>query len=260
MDTIKIMCKNVIIFTNKSKKCKISYKGGDFMKVFEISILVFLIKDIDTKDSFEKIAQFIDGGLSKKPELLELHNSNTYKNYCFCSFYPLERDKTYKCGSNYTIKIRTVNYELAKFFNEELVNHFNQDIKALTSTIRILPKKYIDKIYSITPLVLKTDNGYWKGNLSIEEFEDRLRINLIKKYNILMDTKISEDFQLYTSIEFTNKKPVAINYKGKKILGDKLSIHISADKMAQELAYMSLGTGILEMNARGAGYMNVRWL
>lgn len=191
---------------------------------------------------------------------MELHNSNTYKNYCFCSFYPIQQDRVYKCGNIYTIRIRTIDHKLAKFFNEELVNHYNQDIKALTSTIRILPRKYIDKIYSITPLILKTNEGYWKNNISLSEFERRLKENMVKKYNLFMNTKIDEDFQLYTSIEFKNKKPVAINYKGKTILGDKLTIHISDDRMAQELAYMSLGTGALEMNARGAGYMNAKWL
>lgn len=230
------------------------------MKVFEISILVFLTNDIDSKDSFSKIGEFIDSGLAKKTELLELHHKNTYKNYCFCSFYPLEEDKVYKAGKTYTIRMRTVDHELAKFFNKELVNCFNGNIKALTSTVRILPKKHIEKIYSITPLVLKTNEGYWKNNISLHDFERRLKENLIKKYNLLMDTKINEDFQLYTSIAFKNKKPTVINYKGKKILGDKLSIHISDEKIAQELAYMSLGTGLLEMNARGAGYMNVKWL
>lgn len=230
------------------------------MQVFEISILVFLLKDINSRKSFSKIGEFIDSGMVKEPKLLELHNKNIYKNYCFCLFYPLEKDKIYKAGNNYTIKIRTVDHDLAKFFNERLINHFNNDMKALKSTIKILPKKHIEKIYSITPLVMKTDKGYWKQNISLNDFERRLKENLIKKYNLLMGSKINEDFQLYTSIEFKNKKPVAIEYKGKKILGDKLSIYISNDKMAQELAYMSLGTGLLEMNARGAGYMNFKWL
>jgi len=230
------------------------------MKVFEISILVFLTKDINLRDSFSKIGEFIDSGMAKKTELLELHNKNTYKNYCFCSLHPLEEDKIYKAGKTYTIRMRTVDYELAKFFNKELVNHFNDNIKGLTSTVRILQKKHIEKIYSITPLVLKTNEGYWKGNISLNDFERRLKENLIKKYNLLMNTKINEDFQLYTSIEFKNKKPVAISYKGKKILGDKISIHISDEKIAQDLAYMSLGTGVSEMNARGAGFMNVKWL
>lgn len=223
-------------------------------------MLVFLIKDIDSKEGFSKIGRFIDSGLMKKTKLSELHNKNIYKNYCFCSLYPLEKDRVYKSGNNYTIRIRTVDYELAKFFNEELVNCFNQDIKALTSTLKILPKNHIDKIYSITPMVLKTEGGYWKNKISLDDFERRLKENLIKKYNLLMDAKIDEDFQFYTSIEFTNRKPVAINYKGRKILGDKITINISDNEMAQKLAYMSLGTGLLEMNARGAGYVNAKFL
>lgn len=230
------------------------------MEVFEISILLFLLKDIDSEEAFSNVSDFIDSGMAKVPELLELHNKNVYKNYCFNSFYPLEGNKVYKHGNTYTIQIRTVDKKLADFFNEKLVNHFNGSIKGLTSTIKILPQRYIEKLYSITPVILKNDDGYWKGKLTLTEFENRLKANLVKKYNAIMGTKVDEEFQLYTSIEFLNKKPIAFNYKGKKILGDKISINISDDKTAQELSYMALGTGILEMNARGAGYMNYKWL
>ena len=230
------------------------------MKVYEISLLVFLLEEIDSTDVFSKISSFIDSGMSKVPQLLTLHNENIYKNYCFNLFYPIEEDKRYKQGKTYTIQLRTVDESLADFFYTELVNHFNDSIKGLTAKIRIVPKKHIEKIYSITPAVLKNEEGYWKGKLSLMDFERRLKENLIKKYNSLMDTKVNEDFQLYTSIEFKNHKPVAINYKGKKILGDKISINISEEKIAQDLAYMCLGTGVLEMNARGAGYVNYRWL
>lgn len=230
------------------------------MEVLEISVLLFLLKNIDSEEALQNISGFIDSGMAKTPELLQLHNENTYKNYCFNSFYPLESDKVYKRGKIYRIQIRTVDKKLADFFNEKLQNHFNDSMKGLTSTIKILPQRYIEKLYSITPVILKNDDGYWKGKLTLTEFENRLKVNLIKKYNAIMDTKIDEGFQLYTSIEFLNKKPVAFNYKGKKILGDKISINISDDKVAQGLSYMSLGTGILEMNARGAGYMNYKWL
>lgn len=230
------------------------------MKVYEISILVFLLKDINSEDSFSEIANFIDSGMAKIPELLELHKENRYKNYCFNSFYPIEKNKSYKQGNTYTIQIRTINEKLADFFYTKLVNHYNDSIKGLTSTIRIVPQKYIEKIYSITPVILKNEEGYWKGKFNLIDFERRLKENIIKKYNFNMNTKIDEDFQLYTSIEFTNKKPIGFNYKGKKMLGDKIAINISSDKIAQRLAYMALGTGLLEMNARGAGYVNYRWL
>lgn len=230
------------------------------MKVYEISLLVFLLEDIGSNDALYKIGSFIDSGMATVPELLELHTKNTYKNYCFNSLYPLEQDKVYKSNKTYTVKIRTIDRKLAEFFNNTLVNHYNSTMKGLTTSIKIIPQGHIEKIYSITPTVIKNDNGYWKGEITLSDFEIRLKENLIKKYNKFMDTKIDEDFQLYTSIEFTNKKPVAINYKGIKILGDKVTLNITDDKIAQMLAYMSLGTGLSEFNARGAGFMNYKFL
>lgn len=230
------------------------------MKVYEISLLVFLLEEINSTDVFSKISNFIDSGMAKVPELLKFHNENVYKNYCYNLFYPLEEDKKYKQGKTYTMQLRTIDKNLADFFYTELVNHFNDSIKGLTAKIRIIPKRHIEKIYSITPVILKNEEGYWKGKVSLIDFERRLKENLIKKYNLAMKTKIDEDFQLYTNIEFKNQKPVAMNYKGRKLLGDKIQLNISDDKLAQDLAYMALGVGLLEMNARGAGYVNFKWL
>ena len=52
---------------------------------------------------------------------------------------------------------------------------------------------------------MKDKNGYWKGNLSLQEYEKRIIENLIKKYNYFMNSKINENFQLYDSISFKNK-------------------------------------------------------
>lgn len=107
---------------------------------------------------------------------------------------------------------------------------------------------------------MKDKNGYWKGNLSLQEYEKRIIENLIKKYNYFMNSKINENFQLYDSISFKNKRPIPSNYKNVTLLGDKISLNISQEALAQEIAYMSLGTGVLEMNARGYGFVNYRWL
>jgi CRISPR-associated endoribonuclease Cas6 len=123
-----------------------------------------------------------------------------------------------------------------------------------------LPKKHIEKLYSITPAIMKNEDGYWKNKIKLDEFERRLKENLIKKYNSSMNTKIDENFQLYTTIEFKNKKPISTNYKNIKLLGDKISLNIAENENAQKIAYMSLGTGVFEMNARGYGFVNYRWL
>ena len=230
------------------------------MNVFQIKLKVFILQDISIEDSQSTISSFIDSTLIKSQKLLEYHESNKFKGYCFDALYPLEEDKIYKRNNIYTITIRTIEKDLAEFFTNKLANEFNDKIKGLTSEIRILPKKHIEKLYSITPAIMKNEDGYWKNKIKIDEFERRLKENLIKKYNSAMDTKIEENFQLYTTIEFKNKKPISTNYKNIKLLGDKISLNIAENENAQKIAYMSLGTGIFEMNARGYGFVNYRWL
>lgn len=49
-------------------------------------------------------------------------------------------------------------------------------------------------------------------------------------------------------------------YKGITLLGDKFDLKIADNKKAQELAYFLIGTGISEMNSRGAGYCNYKYI
>ncbi|GAA0825015.1 CRISPR-associated endoribonuclease Cas6 [Clostridium tertium] len=230
------------------------------MKVYQIRVKVYLLQNINIIDTQTEIAKFIDGAMAKDERFLDLHQRNEFKNYCFDSFYPTENDKDYKSGGIYTFTLRTAKGDLADFLTKSLANYFNNSIKGLTTEVKIIPKKFIEKIYTLTPIIIKTESGYWKGNLSIDGFEKRIRENLIKKYNEINNTKIEEDFELYNSIEFKNKKPISVNYKNIKLLGDKISINISSNPVAQELAYLSLGTGVGEMNSRGLGYVNYRYL
>ena len=230
------------------------------MKVFEIKLKVYLLQDIMFENIQSEISSFIDGALGKNAELKKFHERNEFKNYCFDGLYPIEKNKVYSSDNIYTITLRTINKDLADFFVNKLVNEYRKTIKGLTCEIRIIPKKIIEKIYSITPAIMKDKNGYWKGNLSLQEYEKRIIENLIKKYNYFMNSKINENFQLYDSISFKNKRPIPSNYKNVTLLGDKISLNISQEALAQEIAYMSLGTGVLEMNARGYGFVNYRWL
>ncbi|MCR8744479.1 CRISPR-associated endoribonuclease Cas6 [Romboutsia lituseburensis] len=230
------------------------------IQVYQISCKVFTLKNILTQDAQCEICKIIDSSLSKNKDWLEFHKTNEYKNYCFDSLYPIPKDKIYKSNQIYTFTIRTINEELARYLQKILANEFNDTIKCLTTKIKIIPKKFIEKIYSISPMIMKSDNGYWKNNLSLRDFEKRLIENLIKKYNRINNTKIDEDFEFYTTLEFKNRKPCTMNIKNVKLLGDKISLNISDNEIAQELAYMSLGVGLLECNSRGAGFMNYRWL
>lgn len=126
--------------------------------------------------------------------------------------------------------------------------------------MRILPPKIIEFAYSLTPLIIKGEQGYWRNSLPEREFAHRLKINLIKKWQTFTGKKINDDFELFSTIEFLNRAPIAMKFKDITFLGDKIRLSISDNKTAQELAYMALGTGIGEINSRGAGFLGYRWL
>ncbi|AWZ48415.1 CRISPR-associated endoribonuclease Cas6 [Clostridiaceae bacterium 14S0207] len=230
----------------------------DKFRVYEIPVKCYLLKNIKENEQHTKIAELIDKTLCRDPKYLQFHKSREFKNYNFNFLYPLEKEE-YKEGKIYTFIFRTIDKELMEYIKKYLVNEYTEFIKVLTLEIRIIPKRLIEKIYSITPIIVKTENGYWRKNLSLEEFEERIKINLVKKYNDYFETKINEKFLLYDNIAFHNKKPISVPYKNIHLLGDKLTLHISNDEISQELAYFALGSGLCEANSRGFGYVNYKW-
>lgn len=230
------------------------------VQVWQIRIKIYMLCDIEAKHIQSYLASFLDKGFAENEELLQLHNENTFKLYVHDLPYSIEEDKIYHKDKIYTVTIRTVNARLAKYFYQECVNTYTKEMKGLTAELRIIPQKRIDTLYTLTTAVLKTDNGYWRKHMSQEMFEERLKVNLIKKWNMFHHEKISEDFQLYTMIEFKNDRPIAMEYKNIKLLGDKICLHIADNETAQDLAHFAIGVGLLEMNSRGAGFVNYRWL
>ena len=236
---------------------------GMEIEVYEIKLKIYTLVDIPTGQLLEKEAAFIDSALGLEDNWSKYHENNQYKFYSFDMLYPLEKDKVYAKDHIYTFRIRTVNVELAKYFSQVLPNHHTKELKGLTAENRILPQKTIGEIYNLTPLVLKFEEyGYWRGKVSIDIFEQRLFSNAIKKYKQYTGEEINEDFQWYTQITFLNKKPIALSYDSKKIklLGDKINLKIADNKPAQELTYFMLGAGLGELNSRGAGACNYRYL
>lgn len=230
------------------------------MEVFESKLKVYACKDIKSEDSLTCISELMDKSFLKDGQLSKFHEENSFKWYNFNSFFPVELSKIYKAGNIYTIIIRTIDKKLAEHFQKVLVNEYTNYLKALTIETRNIPKKHISKIYSITPTVMKFNTGYWKGNETIETFERRIVENLIKKYNSYFNTKLSEDFELFTYMKFENQKPIATKFKNIKILGDKLTLNVAENSTAQDLAYLALGTGLGEMGSRGFGFINFKWM
>ena len=228
----------------------------------ELIIKIYLLSDIITSEIMGKTAALIDGTLGKKEDYLLFHRMNNYKNYSFDGFYKVEMLGIYCEGNIYTFRIRTVDSALADYLEKELYTAYTKEIKVLTVGKKVIAPKNIEKIFSITPVVIKNDGfGYWRGNLTIEDYEKRLRENLIKNYNKFYKEKIEEDFELFTRIEFNNRKPIAIPFKNNiSLLGDKITLHVSENAKAQSLAYFALGVGVGENGSRGMGFCGYKYL
>ena len=254
--------KNIIYFTNKNRKTE--RKGGtttlNNAKVFELRVKAFLLQDIELNNLQIRLSEFIDKVFQDNEQWLEYHNINTYKSYTFSGLHPIEKSHVYKKENIYTIIVRTTRYELANHFQKELPHMYTGFIKGLTCEVKMLPKKFLEEIYTLTPAIMKNDTGYWRGTLKITDFEKGLQENLIKKYKTRYNVEVDESHQIYTYLEFRNKYPISTNYKNVKLLGDKICLKIADNELAQELAYFALGEGLLSMNARGFGFANYRWL
>lgn len=231
------------------------------MNVFEIRLKVFLMRNIDKAEVQEKITSFIDGTLAKDKKMLEFHEDHKrYKLYSYGGLQPIERSGIYRAETIYDITIRTVEMELAQFFLENLPHHENDTMKGLKADIYKMYQRRIERIYTVSPVIIKNNDGYWKNSLSFPEFEQRIKVNLIKKYQQFTGEDRKEDFDFYTYIQIDNKKPVSVNYKGIKLLGDKLTMHIADDDLSQKMARFALGAGLGEGNARGFGFVKAHFL
>lgn len=230
------------------------------MEIYELKLKVFLLKDIVADKASESIAQLIDKSLLNTEEMKTFHKERKFKFYTFNTFYPIETEKLYKGGKIYSVLIRTVDEKLVKYFKTFLVNEYTDKIKALTIETKIIPKKHIKKLYSVTPIVIKTNDGYWKGKYSLSEYEERMKINLIKKYKEFYNIKLDENFELFNHIEFCNKKPISIPIKNINLLGDKVAVYVAENDTAQMLSYFALGVGQCELNSRGYGFSNYKYL
>ncbi len=117
------------------------------MRVYELTLKIFLLKDLTMDKSYEKLTELIDKSLCKDDELLELHNQNKYKYYTFSLPYKLEKDKIYKAGNIYSVKIRTIDEKILKNFKTQLVNIYTEYIKALTMEVKVIPPQNIFQLY-----------------------------------------------------------------------------------------------------------------
>ena len=229
------------------------------LDVFQIRCKILPKKELLWEVLQQALIQFMDSSLFFDESIGELHHQRRFKFYCFDQLYPMESNKIYQVGKPYTLTIRTIKKDLAIYFDRVLSHHESALLQGKSTEIRTVPYRPIDRLYSITPVVLKNDKGYWRDWMTLSEYENQLFINLVKKYNESTGKKLDENFTWTNSITFSNRKPIAVKQKNIILLGDKLELKISEHSSAQILAHFALGVGLGGNNARGSGFVNVKW-
>lgn len=226
--------------------------------VHELKIRVQLKEDIPVDRVMEVEAGFIDSMLAKDESWLRFHEENKSKLYSFSGLWPIEKNGVYKKGKCYVITIRSVDEGFVSYIG--MCNHTDPKMEILEVSYKQISKKLIEKIYTLTPVVLKAEDGYWRKQKNLDDFERLLFENAIKKYNQFTGEKADEDFELYTDIFFLNRKPISSRYKNIHLIGDKIELRISDNPQAQELAYFITAVGLGENCSRGFGFCNYKWI
>ncbi len=154
----------------------ISIFKGDFLRYFELICTAYLKKDINFRESFEKIARYINYSMAQIEKFEKLHKENRFKHYVFNSFYPIENDEIYKKGKNYIFRIRSLNYEFIEMLQESLRRNINNpNFIVVTTEKKSFKQFFISELYSLTPTIITMKNGkFW----TIKESGD-----IIKLYN-----------------------------------------------------------------------------
>jgi CRISPR-associated endoribonuclease Cas6 len=236
--------------------------------VHELSVKVYMLKDVSAEDSLEKIAALIDSSFIGDESKEEFHKARMYKGYTFNSFYPHE-EKVYKEGNIYTVRIRSIDGSIVSHFRKTLSKQRTEELQALTINHKILPSNHIEKIYSTTPVVCTFEGGYWRPdkklnkpdtNISIINFENRLKINALKKYSFFTGETLTSDIEIFKSLKILNNFPIVKKYKGVELLCDKVELDIEDSRVAQRVAQVITACGLAEKNARGFGFVNVKTL
>jgi len=230
------------------------------MNYFELNISFYLKKDINFVDSFETLSKYINFTICDISKNIDFHTSNKFKHYSFGGFYPIEKDKVYKKGKIYTVKLRALDKEfITTLLNDLRQNINNSYIQAINIDIKKYNQHFITELYSITPVVVTMKNKrFWMKEDELLTLYKQLQQNLLNKYKSFYNKELkpTQDFIQLFEIKNNRSQTIQITRDEKKIrlFGNKFRIIPNEDEVSQKLAFMALACGLGEKNSYGGGF------
>ena len=226
------------------------------MNCYNLKVIVLLKQNLKNEETYEKISNLISYAMLKDKNLKEIHEKNTYKNYVFCSLYPVQKDGIYKQNNIYSFDLRGLEFSKIMKLKQVLANVENEYFKIIQINLQNHEQIEINKLVTLTPAIITTPKGDYDIKDDINLAKRRILANIQKKYKNIYNTEINVDF--IKEIKKTNRQPIKIPYKNINMLGNKFEIEVKEDPISQNLAYLALTVGVLEKNSLGFGFCMAR--
>lgn len=229
------------------------------MLFYELTIVGVLKKDIEFKNMNEELSKIINKAFLNDEKLKEFHELNTFKMYVFSGFQPIEING-YKKGNMYSFKLRSMDRVFALNMRHHIKNTENDLLDIVTIGFESISYRPINELYTLTPCISVIENRkHWiNSDYEIDLIKDRINSNIQRKYKMWFGEEIDKDHDFIDSIEQKNNSVIVLNYKEGKLLTNKFKITIKKDEISQRLAFLILGTGLLEKNSLGLGFCTAR--
>lgn len=230
----------------------------------ELTITIQLTKTIEYADLVDEMSKAMNIYLLSSQELRSLHKATNTKKYCFSGLYPVKNTKIYLTGEMYSFKMRFMDMNVAEHFKNSITDNSNPLFIVLGIDEQIKEQRgMIRGLYTVTPAIITVSgNKNWVRNDEELEFvKKRILNNTNRKFNELYGTK-NEVYDFIESIEIQNNIPISFNYKvdtnhKTKLLSNKFKITIKEDELSQKLAFLILGSGLLEKNTLSFGFCTI---
>lgn len=224
------------------------------MEYYEIVVTTLLKADITYTKSFEWLSNFINKAMLGHDDLKAIHLNKKLKLYTFSSFYPIEKDKTYKKGRVYIFRIRSIDKNFIDNLHTILKKIYHNDLHILSTELITKNQKFIKELISLTPIILSSDQGYHLPSKNqLIYVEERIKNLLERKYEAFYGEKIHVD-QLCSTVVKANKVPIKLPYKNMHFIGNKFRFIIDESEASQKLATMALATSMSEKSSLGMGF------
>lgn len=236
---------------------------------------------------YHKASGFIYSLLKDSP-LDTLHDSKSYKFFCFSNLFPLPKNETGKVNhsikggtevnwiisSPSTLFIRVLEQKLKErkeinigemSFSIEKIELFElripkRNISLISATpiiIRIPEKNY--EIYGIPKEFRKKRYVYWRKMYSFEAFIKQLEENLKKKYEKFYGVKADID-RIFETLRFRKEVVIYVTLEGRDrmMVGSLWEFYFSyLDSKQKMLLEFGIDCGFGERNSLGFGFINL---